>query len=144
MSSAGSRNAGAPVAVTGSGVVSPIGNGLAAFEEALFAGRSAVRAHVLDLPGLDVPAVPLAAADFDAAAVVAPSRVPLDRATAMALVAAEEAARRAGLVPGSVDGERLGVFWGSGMAGAATFETTCRTVYADRRRMRPTSVVTTM
>ena len=40
--------------------------------------------------------------------------------------------------------ERLGIFWGSGMAGAATFEATCRTVYADRRRMRPTSVVTTM
>ena len=30
------------------------------------------------------------------------------------------------------------------MAGAATFEATCRTVYAERRRMRPTSVVTTM
>ena len=30
------------------------------------------------------------------------------------------------------------------MAGAATFEAICRTVYADRRRMRPTSVVTTM
>ena len=40
--------------------------------------------------------------------------------------------------------ERLGIFWGSGMAGAATFETTCRTVFAERRRMRPTSVVTTM
>ena len=26
-----------------------------------------------------------------------------------------------------------------GMAGAATFEATCRTVYAERRRMRPTS-----
>src|SRR3954447_13540199 len=62
----------------------------------------------------------------------------------MALVAAEEAAQQAGLALGSVDGERLGVFWGSGMAGAATFEQTCRAVYADRRRMRPTSVVTTM
>ena len=50
----------------------------------------------------------------------------------------------AGLVAGGFDPERLGVFWGSGMAGAATFEATCRTVYADRRRMRPTSVVTTM
>ena len=29
-------------------------------------------------------------------------------------------------------------------SGAASFEATCRTVYADRRRMRPTSVVTTM
>ena len=45
-------SAGAPVAVTGAGVVSPIGNTLAAFDAALFAGRSAVRAHALDLPGI--------------------------------------------------------------------------------------------
>ena len=46
--------------------------------------------------------------------------LPLDRATAMALVAAEEAVRAAGLDNdyGSVDRERLGIFWGSGMAGA--------------------------
>jgi len=143
MSSTADRAA-AAVAVTGSGVVSPIGTGVRAFGEALFAGRSAVRAHVVDLPGIDVPLVPVAAADFDVAVVVAPSRLPLDRATAMALVAAEEAASEAGLVAGSVDGERLGIFWGSGMGGASTFEATCRTVYADRRRMRPTSVVTTM
>jgi 3-oxoacyl-[acyl-carrier-protein] synthase II len=144
MSSTASRAPAAPVVVTGSGVVSPIGIGVGAFEEALFAGRSAVRAHALELPGIDVPLVPLAAAEFDAASVAGPSRLPLDRATAMALVAADEAAGDAGLVAGSVDGERLGIFWGSGMAGASTFETTCRTVYADRRRMRPTSVVTTM
>ena len=135
---------GAPVAVSGSGVVSPIGVGVAAFEEALFAGRSAVRAHRVDLPGLEIPLVPIAGADFDSAAVVAPSRLPLDRATAMALVAAEEAALQAGLAASDIDSERLGVFWGSGMAGASTFEATCRTVYAERRRMRPTSVVTTM
>jgi len=144
MSSAAERPAGAPVVVTGSGVVSPIGVGLRAFEEALFAGRSAIRAHAVDLPGLDVPLVPIAAADFDAASVAAPSRLPLDRATALALAATDEAARAAALAAGAVDGERLGVFWGSGMAGASTFEQTCRTVYADRRRMRPTSVVTTM
>jgi len=62
----------------------------------------------------------------------------------MALVAADRAAHEAGLVAGSVERDRLGVFWGSGMAGATTFETTCRSLYAERRRMRPTSVVTTM
>ena len=144
MSSAASSRAAARVGVTGAGVVSPIGNDLAAFDEALFAGRSAVRAHALDLPGIELPAVPVAAAEFDAAAVAAPSRVPLDRGTAMALVAADDAAREAGLVAGSFDRERLGIFWGSGMAGAATFEMTCRIVYAERRRMRPTSVVTAM
>ncbi len=134
----------APVAVTGAGVVSPIGNDLASVDTALFGGVSSVRARELDLPGIPLPPVPVAAADFDADAEVAPSRVPLDRGTAMALSAARAAARAARLEPGSFDADRLGIFWGSGMAGAATFEATCRTVYADRRRMRPTSVVTTM
>jgi len=144
MSSAARSGAGAPVAVTGAGVVSPIGNDLDRFDEALFAARSAVRARTLDIPGVDLPPVPVAGAEFDAAAVIAPSRVPLDRGTAMALVAADDAARHAGLAEGSFDRDRLGIFWGSGMAGATTFELTCRSLYADRRRMRPTSVVTTM
>ncbi len=75
-----SARAGAPVVVSGAGVISPLGNTLAAFDAALFAGRSAVRAQALDLPGIELPPVPVAPADFDAAAEVAPSRVPLDRA----------------------------------------------------------------
>ena len=53
MSSAARLRAGVPVAVTGIGVVSPIGNNLDSFDEALFAGRSAVRAHAFDLPGIE-------------------------------------------------------------------------------------------
>lgn len=136
--------AGEPVEVTGLGVVSPLGNGLDAFDADLFAGRSAVRSRPLDLPGIDLPPVPVAASDFDAAAVAAPSRLPLDRGTAMALAAARDAMRQARLDGAAIDKDRLGVWWGSGMGGAATFEATCRGVYADRRRMRPTSVVTTM
>jgi 3-oxoacyl-[acyl-carrier-protein] synthase II len=141
---ASASRVGTAIAVTGMGVVSPIGNSVDAFDDALFAGRSAVRAQALDLPGIDLPPVPVASAEFDAAAQTAPSRVPLDRGTAMALAAAHDAASAARLLAGSYEPERLGIFWGSGMAGAATFEATCRTVYADRRRMRPTSVVTTM
>src|SRR6188768_1910140 len=115
-----------PVALTGAGVVSPLGHTLADFDAWLFAGRSAVRAQLLELPGIALPPVPVASADFDAAAVLAPSGVPLDRGTAMALAAARDAARAAGLAPGGFDPERLGIFWGSGMAGAATFEATCR------------------
>ncbi|MEO9068703.1 MAG: beta-ketoacyl-[acyl-carrier-protein] synthase family protein [Caldimonas sp.] len=135
------------VVVTGAGVVSPIGCELSTFDAALFAGRSAVVAHAVALPGIAVPALPIApcpAGWFDAGAVVSPSRLPLDRGTAMALVAARDAATAASLGPGAVDPERLGVYWGSVMGGAATFEATCRTVYADKKRMRPTSVVTTM
>ena len=132
------------VRITGCGVVSPLGNDLAAFDDALFAGRSAVRSHLLTLPGIDPVRIPIARAAFDDAAVRAPSRLPLDRGTAMALAAAADAAHAARLEPGSFDAERAGVFWGSGMAGAATFDATCQSVYGEARRMRPTTVITAM
>jgi 3-oxoacyl-[acyl-carrier-protein] synthase II len=130
--------------VTGYGVLSPLGDNPASFDAALFGGISAVRGEDLVLPGSDAVRVPLARCHFDEAAVRAPSRLPLDRGSQMALRAAESAAAAAGLVAGSFDPERLGIYWGSGMGGAATFEATCRTIYADHRRIRPTSVVTGM
>jgi len=65
------------VAVTGAGVVSPLGCSLAEFDDALFAGRSAVRAQALDLPGIELPPVPVASADLDVATADSPSRLPL-------------------------------------------------------------------
>jgi 3-oxoacyl-[acyl-carrier-protein] synthase II len=132
------------VAVTGAGVVSPLGYSLAAFDDALFAGRSAVRAQALDLPGIELPPVPVASARVrrrgGGGAVEGAARPGHgDGARRRA-----RRRRRGAPRPGAFDPERLGIFWGSGMAGAATFEATCRTVYAERRRMRPTSVVTTM
>ena len=144
MSSAARSGAGAPVAVTGAGVVSPIGNDLDGFDEALFAGRSAVRAHRSTCP---------ASTSAGAGRRRRFRRRGRDRAVARAARprhgdGAGRRRRRRAATPASSPAasirERLGIFWGSGMAGAATFEPTCRTVYAERRRMRPTSVVTTM
>jgi 3-oxoacyl-[acyl-carrier-protein] synthase II len=132
------------VCVTGYGVVSPWGADLGAFEAALFAGHSAVRAEAIELPGLERFRVPLARSAFDARAVQSPSRVPLDRGSAMALAAADAAAAMAQLHGAQLDAHRLGIYWGSGMGGAETFDATCRALYADQRRIRPTSVVTAM
>jgi 3-oxoacyl-[acyl-carrier-protein] synthase II len=133
------------VCITGMGVVSPLGRGIAAFDEALFAGRSALHAGALQLPGQEATRVPLArCAYFNDTAVRAPSRLPLDRGSALALTAAEDAVAAAGLGTDSVDAERLGIYWGSGMGGAASFDAICRGLYAEQRRIRPTSVVTTM
>jgi 3-oxoacyl-[acyl-carrier-protein] synthase II len=132
------------VGVTGTGVVSPLGSRLASFEAALFAGRSAVRSEAFSVPGGDAGDVALARADFDAASVQAPSRLPLDRGSAMALSAADAAFAAAGLAPGGYDPERLGIYWGSGMGGAGTFDASCQAVYVQGRRVRPTSVVTGM
>lgn len=130
--------------VTGYGVVAPSGNDIASFDAALFGGRSAVRAEQVALPGLDAAWIPLARCSFDASAQPSPSRLPLDRGTAMALAAAESAARAAGIAGGVPDALRLGVYWGSGMGGASSFDATCHALYAEQRRTRPTSVVTTM
>ena len=132
------------VCITGHGVVCPLGDDMAVFDDALFSGRSAVRAYRLALPGSEAVDVPVAACAFQDGAMRAPSRLPLDRGTAMALAAAESATQAAGLAPGTFDGDRLGIFWGSGMGGAATFDATCRALYAEQRRIRPTSVVTAM
>ena len=132
------------VQVTGIGFVTPLGCTSVSFDDALFNGRSAVRARTLEVDGLDPIELAVAACDFDAAAVRSSSRLPLDRGTAMALAAARDAAAQAGLGAGSVDPERLGIFWGSGLAGAGSFDDTTRVLYGQQRRMRPTTVLTVM
>ncbi|MFT3813099.1 MAG: beta-ketoacyl-[acyl-carrier-protein] synthase family protein [Acidovorax sp.] len=130
------------VRIAGYGFVTPLGSSVAEFDAHLFAGRSAVRAHTLGVPGQPDAQVAVAACAFDEATRRAPSRLPMDRGTALALAAAESAVEQAALH--GADPERIGIFWGSGMAGASTFEATCRAVYAEQRRIRPTSVPTTM
>ena len=132
------------VCITGYGVVSPLGDDIASFDDALFNGRSAVRAFELHLPGSDATWVPAARCAFQDAGQRSPSRLPLDRGSAMALAAAESAMLASQLAPGGYDAERFGVYWGSGMGGATTFDATCRAVYGEHKRIRPTSVVTAM
>ncbi len=130
--------------VTGCGLVSPLGDTLEAFDAALFEGRSALTDTTFTLPGQEPARVAVGRADFDDTRFFSASRLPLDRGTAMALAAARSAMAAARLDAGGVAPERLGVFWGSGMGGAATFDATCRALYAEGRRIRPTSVVTAM
>ncbi|KQU82774.1 beta-ketoacyl synthase [Variovorax sp. Root318D1] len=138
------HDAPAPVRVTGLGFVTPIGHTAGSFDKALFDGSSAVRAQTLGIAGFDPVELAVAPCDFDSASVRSSSRLPLDRGTAMVLSAARDAAAQAGLHAGSVDPERLGIFWGSGLAGAGAFDDTTRALYAEQRRMRPTTVLTVM
>lgn len=133
----------APIVVSGIGLVTPLGRTIGQFDEALFAGRSAVRAHALAIDGLDTMELAVAACDFDDSE-RSSSRLPLDRGTAMAVAAARDAYAQAGLAQTPFDGERLGIYWGSGMAGSANFDATARALYAEAKRLRPTSVLTTM
>ena len=133
-----------PVAVTGIAFITPLGRTTASFDNALFEGRSAIRSQDLKIHGLDPMVLAVAPCDFDATAVRSNSRLPLDRGTAMSLTVAREAAAQAGFGSFASNPDRLGVFWGSGIGGCASFDATAASRYADHQRLRPTTVLTVM
>ncbi len=133
------------VAVTGLGVVSPLGNDEASFFESLQAGRSGVRR--LELPFSERLATGIGApVAFNGEAHFPPPRLRmLDRVSQFALVAAQQAVEGAG--PGVFDGEleRAGVFLGTGMGGGQTVDDGYRALYAEgAARLPPFSVLMAM
>ncbi len=132
------------VFVTGYAQISALGSTWSEFDSALLHSRSGAISNSIDLEGIDKVDVPLCPSSFETKGLIAPSKVPMDRCTAMALKTGQDAIAHAQLDLDQVDRERLGIFWGSGMAGAANFDLSCRSVYVDHKRIRPTNVVTTM
>src|SRR5579863_10144308 len=108
------------VAVTGLGLISPLGSDCAQTIANATAGRSAIRR--LDTPWSGRLAAPLAACvRFEGEAHFAAPRLRmLDRVSQIALVAARQAIDAARLDLVAVDRARVGVFIGTGMGGALT------------------------
>ena len=111
------------VAVTGIGVVSPIGNSAEEVYRNAHAGRSGI--HVLDAPFSDRLVAPLAAtARFDGADYFEPPKLRmLDRVSQFALVAANQALADSCCDLGQVERSRAGVFVGTGMGTRVTTPT---------------------
>jgi len=133
------------VAITGIGVVSPLGGDAASFFEALAAGRSAVRRlegryHERLTTRVGAPA------PFDGAShFPAPKLRMLDRVSQLALVAAAQALEEAKGALEGVDPKRAGVFVGTGMGGAQTTDEGYHTIYAESSdRVKPFSVLMAM
>ena len=131
------------VAVTGIGVVSPLGNSLADVYANALAGRSAI--HRLDAPFAARLVAPLAAtANFDAAAHFEPPKLRmLDRVSQFALFAAGAALAEAAIPENAdFDRARAGVFVGTGMAGTQSNDDGYRTLYADASdRIKPFTIL---
>jgi len=132
------------VVITGLDQISSLGLTIPELDDAISAVRSGVSAYTLDLEGIDSAHVAVSRVNWDSSKSIAPSKVPMDRGTALALRVAERAAAQAQLAAEGIDAQRLGIYWGSGMAGAHTFDHSCEMLYAQHRRLRPTNVVTTM
>ncbi|MEO8741132.1 MAG: beta-ketoacyl-[acyl-carrier-protein] synthase family protein [Casimicrobiaceae bacterium] len=142
------------MAVTGIGVITPLGNDVQAFVASLTHGRSGISrlmrppATRRDTAAWSVPARTHVGGvvEFEPALhFSAPKLRMLDRVSQFALFAAEQAVRDAGIAWEDVDRERCGVFLGTGMGGAETTDDGYYTLYAERtERVKPYSVLMAM
>jgi 3-oxoacyl-[acyl-carrier-protein] synthase II len=103
------------IVITGIGIISPIGIGNEPFWGSLCAGRSGVR-RLASFKGSDLP-TPLGAevADFEPQEFVRPRKAlkVMSRDIQLAFAAAELATSQAGIKPGNIDPERLGIVFGA-------------------------------
>ncbi|RDV83609.1 beta-ketoacyl-ACP synthase II [Ammonifex thiophilus] len=113
----------ARVVITGLGVVSPVGIGKDAFWEALVQGKSGVGRITHFDPSAYRTQIAAEVRGFDPGLYLDRREIRhLDRYSQFALVAARMALEDAGIKPGDVDPDRVGVILGCGIGGIATFE----------------------
>ena len=130
------------VAVSGIGVVSPLGNSAAEVLARARAGRSGVRR--LGIAFADRLTSPIAAtARLDEGAEADPGRSRmLDRFSLLALFAAHQAVQQAQGALADVDRERAGVFVGTGMGGTLTMDAGYQALYGDQSdRIKPFTIL---
>ena len=133
------------VAITGLGVVSPLGNGAQNFFDRLVQGHSGVTRLPEDFNPRLMSRV-VAPVSFDGAAHFGAARLRmLDRVSQFALVAAAEAIADAGALFERDDRDTTGVFVGTGMGGAQSTDEGYQTVYEERSdRVKPYTVLMAM
>lgn len=133
------------VAVTGIGVISPLGNSTGALLDSLAAARSGIRRlDGAEYARLANPIAAPAAAEPATPADPAKARM-MDRTTRFALDASRQALDQAGLPLASLDRSRVGVFVGTGMGGAQSTDEGYRTLYGEGSdRIKPFSVLLAM
>lgn len=141
------------IAVTGLGVVSPLGNSIDAFFSGLVAGRSAIARLPPSRAVAENGAPPRqhigAPVSFDGAQCFdAPRLRMLDRVSQFALAAAQQAVQSSGLsfaTMSDTERARAGVHLGTGMGGAQSADDGYFTLYAQgSERVKPYSVLMAM
>ncbi len=133
------------VAITGIGVISPVGNTLHDFFTNLMAGKSGIRRISSDFS--DLLSVKIAAeVNFNPEEHFTKKSIrSLDRVSQFALAAASLAWRDAGIVPEDGERKRMGTSIGTGMGGARSLEENYVQLFKNNaRRVNPLSVILVM
>jgi nodulation protein E len=127
------------VAITGIGIISPLGRGKDATLDSLRAGRSGIR---------QITSIDTSELVYTIGGEVPGDDEPMrgyDRFTRFALTAASEAAQQASLSSIGVDPDRIGVLVGTGLGGCETLDAGYRRVYKESlTRIPPTSIAMSM
>jgi 3-oxoacyl-[acyl-carrier-protein] synthase II len=133
------------VAITGMGLVSPLGNSVPDFFAQLISGVSGIRTLSGEFSG-ELTSPIAATVDFDGAQVFPLTQYRmLDRVSQFALSAAHAAIQDAALDVNGEPAKRIGVFMGTGMGGAQTLEQGYRDLFIDKARsVKPFSVLMAM
>jgi len=130
------------VAVTGIGLVCPLGHDADSIFEAARSGRSCI--HRLQIASAHRLTAPLAATvQFDGTAHFEPPQLRLlDRGSQFAVVAARRALADAGCELSAAERERTGVFVGTGMGGTLSIDEGYQTLYGDNSdRIKPMMIL---
>jgi len=133
------------VAITGIGVISPLGNSLRELRGALAEARPGVRRlpeEIVRGSGVQVGAT----VDWNPSPLLKDGEAAnLDRVSQFALGAAAQALAASGLDLAAAERTRVGVSWGTGMGGAGAVDASYQQVYGKGEwRLRPLTVVMAM
>ena len=122
-------------AVTGIGVVSPLGNSASALFEALKAGRSGIRAmsEWHDYFGRTIAGAPVTVDPAEAKKINRKIRRTMGTAALFAGLAAQEAVTQSGLEPAIFSSGRVGCVIGSTVGSASSMSEACVAEYERRR-----------
>src|SRR3954471_6908538 len=139
------RMAARRVALTGAGIISPLGNTLEEFYRALGDAKSGI-ARLPEAIALGSGVQVGAMVDWKPAGLFTEAELAnIDRVAQFAIGAATQALSSSGLNPEGAARDRIGVYWGTGMGGAHSLDASFKRLYADRDwRARPLTVVMAM
>ncbi len=133
------------VAITGMGIISPLGNSCEVFFNGLAAGKSAIKRITSDFA--ERLSVKIAAEANFVSEEHFPKKIArsLDRVSQFALVAASQAWKDSGIELSGEDKRRAGVYLGTGMGGAKTLEDSYAQLFEQKvKRLHPLTVVMVM
>ena len=125
------------VVVTGMGVISPLGNSISEYWEAISAGKNGINnISLFDTSDFQVHIA--GESDIDLSAFLDTKLLnKIDRFTAFALIASKQAIKNSNLDINRIQNDRAGVIIGSGIGGMNTFEAQHKRLLKSPRRVSP-------